>query len=107
MVQVNVPTAQMEEILPAARLLSRATSPSPSDYGRAKAAFIQGVHEVSLQAKVFTTAPRPEHKRLCQGIQYNNERLIKRSDHKMPNICRECRSWASSWKPLLSLQGPS
>lgn len=50
--QVNVPTAQMEEILPAARLLSRATSPSPSDYERARTAFIKGVHEVSLQAQV-------------------------------------------------------
>ena len=53
MSQVNVPTAQMEEILPAARLLSRATSPSPSDYERARTAFIQGVHEVRLQAQVL------------------------------------------------------
>lgn len=57
-VQVNVPTAQMEEILPAARLLSRATSPSPSDYERARTAFIKGVQEVSLQAQV--TALRTE-----------------------------------------------
>ena len=62
--QVNVPTAQMEEILPAARLLSRATSPTPSDYGRAKAAFIQGVHEVSLQAKVILTLSW----RSCSGL---------------------------------------
>ena len=50
--QVNVPHAQMEEILPAARLLSRATSPTPSDYERAKSAFLRGVHEARLQAKV-------------------------------------------------------
>jgi len=47
-----VPTAQMEEILPAARLLSRATSPSPSDYERAKSTFLKAVAEAGVQAQV-------------------------------------------------------
>lgn len=50
--QVNVPTANMEEILPAARLLSRATALSPSDYERAKALFLSGVDASNLAAQV-------------------------------------------------------
>ncbi len=38
--QVNVKEAHMEEILPAARLLSRATAVTPLDYERAKATFL-------------------------------------------------------------------
>lgn len=57
--QVNVPTAQMEEILPAARLLSRATSPTPSDYERAKAAFLRGVRAATIQAQVQASALSP------------------------------------------------
>ena len=41
--QVSVPTANMEEIIPAARLLSRATALTPSDYERAKSAFLSGM----------------------------------------------------------------
>ena len=51
-IQVNVPTANMEEILPAARLLSRATALSPSDYERAKALFLSGVDASNLAAQV-------------------------------------------------------
>ena len=66
LLQVNVPTAQMEEILPAARLLSRATSPTPSDYERAKSAFLRGVHEAAIQAQVCRVK-QPQHDRqpLC------------------------------------------
>ena len=51
--QVNVPTASMQEILPAARLLSRATALTPSDYERAKAAFLSGVDASRLAAQVL------------------------------------------------------
>ena len=50
-----MPTASMQEILPAARLLSRATALTPSDYERAKAAFLSGVDASRLAAQV----PRP------------------------------------------------
>jgi hypothetical protein len=47
-----VPMANMEEILPAARLLSRATALSPTDYERAKAYFLSGVDASGMVAKV-------------------------------------------------------
>ena len=53
---MNVPTASMQEILPAARLLSRATALTPSDYERAKATFLSGVDASHLAAQV---AARP------------------------------------------------
>ncbi len=40
-VQVSVPAAELQEIVPAARLLQSATSLSPSEYARAKATFLQ------------------------------------------------------------------
>lgn len=51
-VQVAVPQANMEEILPAARLLSRATAVTPSDYERAKTLFLTGLHNAGVQAQV-------------------------------------------------------
>ena len=50
--QVSVPTANMEEIIPAARLLSRATALTPSDYERAKGAFLSGMGASGLAAQV-------------------------------------------------------
>ena len=49
--RVDVPTADMQEILPAARLLQSATSRGPADYERAKTAFITAVKQVSLKAQ--------------------------------------------------------
>jgi hypothetical protein len=40
-VQVSVPWAELQEIVPVARLLQSATSLSPAEYERAKAAFLQ------------------------------------------------------------------
>ncbi|KAL3160063.1 hypothetical protein ABBQ38_009778 [Trebouxia sp. C0009 RCD-2024] len=51
--QVAVPQADMEEILPAARLLSRATAVSPSDYERAKTLFLAGLHNAGAQAQTL------------------------------------------------------
>ena len=48
--RVDVPTADMQEILPAARLLQSATSRRPADYERAKTAFISAVRSLSLKA---------------------------------------------------------
>ena len=50
--QVAVPQADMEEIVPAARLLSRATAVSPSDYDRAKTLFLEGLQNAGVQAEV-------------------------------------------------------
>lgn len=50
--QVSVPTANMEEIIPAARLLSRATALTHSDYERAKSAFLSGMDASGLAAQV-------------------------------------------------------
>lgn len=47
-----MPTANMEEIIPAARLLSRATALTHSDYERAKAAFLSGMDASGLAAQV-------------------------------------------------------
>ena len=65
-VQVAVPQADMEEILPAARLLSRATAVTPSDYERAKTLFLAGLHNAGVQAQVppfppLSTLPPPPH----------------------------------------------
>lgn len=40
-VQVSVPAAELQEIVPAARLLQSATSLSPDEFARAKSAFLQ------------------------------------------------------------------
>lgn len=40
-VQVSVPSAELQEIVPAARLLQSATSLTPAEYERAKATFLQ------------------------------------------------------------------
>ena len=64
-----MPTAQMEEILPAARLLSRATSPTPSDYERAKALFLKGVQQAAIHAQVCPFCRVPDIiKVLVKGI---------------------------------------
>ena len=47
-----MPHAEMEEILPAARLFSRATAGAPADYDRAKAQFLAGLKDVGLHAQV-------------------------------------------------------
>ena len=50
-----MPTANMEEIIPAARLLSRATALTHSDYERAKSAFLSGMDASGLAAQVSTS----------------------------------------------------
>ena len=60
--QVNVPSAQMEEILPAARLLRRATAVTPLDYERAKQGFLAhvdraGVASAELGRQACPAAP--------------------------------------------------
>lgn len=47
-----MPTANMEEIIPAARLLSRATALTHSDYERAKGAFLSGMEASGMAAQV-------------------------------------------------------
>ena len=56
-VQVAVPDADMEELLPAARLLSRATAVTPGDYEQAKSAFLQGLQNAGAQAEVRPSRP--------------------------------------------------
>ena len=46
-----MPRAELEEVLPAARLLSRAASVAPADYDRAKAAFIEGISRAGVAAE--------------------------------------------------------
>lgn len=48
--RVDVPAADMQEILPAARLLQSAASQAPADYERAKTAFIEAVKTAALKA---------------------------------------------------------
>ena len=48
-VAVSVPAADMQEVMPAARLLQNATSMVPSDYERAKAAFLEAVQRAGLR----------------------------------------------------------
>ena len=58
-----MPTANMEEIIPAARLLSRATALTHSDYERAKIAFLSGMDASGLAAQVTRRTQRtlPQH----------------------------------------------
>ena len=56
-VQVAVPDADMEELLPAARLLSRATAVTPGDYEQAKGVFLQGLQNAGAQAEVRPRRP--------------------------------------------------
>ena len=48
-----MPGADLGEILPAARLLSRATALTPTDYERAKGLFLAGVDRAGLAAEVL------------------------------------------------------
>jgi len=48
--QVNVPRAELAEILPAARLLSQAAAVRPVDYDRAKEAFLEGLSRVGISS---------------------------------------------------------
>lgn len=48
--QVSVPWAELQEIVPAARLLQSATSLSPAEYERAKAAFLQARRQGAVAA---------------------------------------------------------
>ena len=57
--QVNVPGADLGEILPAARLLSRATALTPTDYERAKGLFLAGVDRAGLAAEVLAGSSLP------------------------------------------------
>ena len=50
--QVRVPQAELQELLPAGRLLSSATRVSPEQYERAKGAFLQQVSHAGLAAQV-------------------------------------------------------
>ena len=50
--QVRVPQAELQELLPAGRLLSSATRLSPKQYEQAKAAFLQQVGQAGLAAQV-------------------------------------------------------
>ena len=49
-VQVSVPGADMQEIIPAARLLQNAASLSPTDYERAKGDFMAALGSASVRA---------------------------------------------------------
>lgn len=48
--QVTVPNADVEEIIPAARLLSRATSMSLMNYHEAKIAFLNGLTDAGISS---------------------------------------------------------
>lgn len=52
MFQVNVEQADMEEISPAAPLLNRAATLSPSEYQQAKDLFLTGLESAGIQAQV-------------------------------------------------------
>ena len=64
---MNVPVASVEEILPAARLLSRATGVTPADFERAKALFLEGVQNAGVAAQVFITPSYSEPVRALKG----------------------------------------
>eukprot|EP00210_Caulerpa_lentillifera_P007372 g7046.t1 len=49
-IQVNVPNADIQEILPAARLLSRATNVHERDYEKARDYFLKGLQEGGLKS---------------------------------------------------------
>ena len=61
--QVAVPSAELQEIIPAARLLQSATSLSPAEYERAKAAFLQA----SPAAGVVGVAMGPRMRTVVTG----------------------------------------
>ena len=59
-----MPQAELQELLPAGRLLSSATRVSPEQYERAKGAFLQQVAQAGLAAQVL-----PESQTLfCQML---------------------------------------
>ena len=51
---MRVPQAELQELLPAGRLLSSATRLSPQQYEQAKGAFLQQVSQAGLAAQVRT-----------------------------------------------------
>lgn len=50
--QVSVPGAELQEVIPAARLLQTATSLSPVEYERAKQAFLHAAKASRIEAQV-------------------------------------------------------
>nr|AXF41549.1 carbonic anhydrase CAH0010 [Chlorella sp. ArM0029B] len=57
-VAVSVPVAELQEIVPAARLLQSAASLSPAEYDRAKRAFLQAISRASIKAADLNTQLR-------------------------------------------------
>lgn len=56
--QVSVPGAELQEVIPAARLLQTATSLSPVEYERAKQAFLHAAKASRIEAQVRAGAGR-------------------------------------------------
>ena len=52
LLQVIVPGAELQEIIPAARLLQTATSLTPAEYEQAKQAFLSAVKATKIEAQV-------------------------------------------------------
>lgn len=53
--QVNVPSADVQEMLPAARVLQSAASLGPSDYERCKAAFLKALRDSTVSVQTEQT----------------------------------------------------
>ena len=71
--RVDVPAADMQEILPAARLLQSAATRHPADYERAKTAFISAVREVSLKAEGLNAQLRSLAEKLSTEFLNNDD----------------------------------
>lgn len=54
-IQVGVPGAEVQDVLPAARMLQDATSSFPTNYERAKGSFLEGVKKMHVAASDLNT----------------------------------------------------
>lgn len=67
-VAVSVPVAELQEIVPAARLLQSAASLTPAEYDRAKRAFLQAMSRASIKASDLNTQLRLMAEQLAPAV---------------------------------------
>ena len=83
--QVSVPHAVIEEMLPAAQLLSRATSSYPIDYSNAKGIFLEGVKSLRITAQQIGKQLEDSAK---SALASQNRSMEQKEDIGMPKTAK-------------------
>ncbi|UPQ99883.1 chloroplast protein TIC236 [Chloropicon primus] len=83
--QVSVPQAAIEEMLPAAQLLSRATSSYPIDYSNAKGIFLEGVKSLQITAQQIGKQLEDSAK---SALESQNRNVEQKESVEMPKAAK-------------------